>query len=60
MCLLLTRMPGHSGGLFLVTSESLNLLLRVPDVEQLEQVVARGRQQPVAVRVPPGTDLRIC
>ena len=50
---LITRMPSDRGGLFFVTSEGLNLLLRVPDVEQLEQVVPRGRQKPVAVGVPP-------
>ena len=53
-------MPSDRRGFLFVTSEGLNLFLRVPDVEQLEQVVPRRRQQPVAVGVPPekGTSSR--
>ena len=42
-------MPGDSRGLLLVSAERLHLLLRVADVEELEEVVARRRQQPVAI-----------
>ena len=53
-------MPSDRRGFLFVTSEGLNLLLRVSDVEQLEQVVPRRRQQPIAVGVPPekGTSSR--
>ena len=55
----LTRMPRHRRRFLLVTSESLNLFLRVSDVEQFEQVIARGRQQPVTVRVPSGSRVKL-
>ena len=40
-------------GLPLVTPERLEVLLQVADVENLQQVVTGGRQQPVPIFVPP-------
>lgn len=39
-------------GLLFVPSEHLQLLLQVPDVEQLAEVIAGCRQKPVPVQVP--------
>jgi hypothetical protein len=42
----------HTGGFLLVSFKRLHLRLEVANIEDFEQVVARARQQPVAVLVP--------
>lgn len=49
---LVDRVPGHGTGLLLVSTEHLHLFAEISDVEQLQQVVSAGRDEPVAVLVP--------
>lgn len=45
-------MPCQTAGLFLVSPKGLHLLIHLADVEQLQQMVPRRRQEPVAVAIP--------
>lgn len=45
-------MPRNSTRLLLVTPEHLNLFAEIANVEQLQQVISAGGDQPVAVLVP--------
>lgn len=46
-------MPRNGARFLLVTTKHLHLLAEVSQIEQLQQMVARRRHEPVAVVVPP-------
>lgn len=53
------RVPGEAADLLLVAPEALHLRGHVANVKELDEVVARGGQQPVAVRIPPHVGHRV-